>query len=53
MSVPAHAGESTHQSDQVIVCESGATSQGGVETSSAFAVRVPTGTPVPDGCRDG
>ena len=39
--------------DSVIVCESGTISHGGVDTSSAFAVRVPAGTPVPPGCRSG
>ena len=38
----------------VIVCESGVVSQdGGVETSSAIAVRAPDGTEVPPGCRGG
>jgi hypothetical protein len=37
----------------VLVCESGTQSNGGVDTSSAVAVRVPAGTPVPPGCRLG
>jgi len=37
----------------VLVCESGTTSSDGVTTSSAVAVRVPAGTPVPPGCRLG
>lgn len=37
----------------VIVCQSGTVSRGGVDTSSAVAVRVPSGTPVPPGCREG
>jgi hypothetical protein len=37
----------------VLVCESGTQSSGGVDTSSAVAVRVPAGTPVPPGCRLG
>jgi len=37
----------------VLVCESGTQSNGGVETSSAVAVRVPAGLPVPPGCRLG
>ena len=43
----------TRSSDRVIVCESGTSSRGGVETSSAVAVRVPKGAPVPPGCREG
>jgi len=38
-------------SSRVLVCESGAQTHGDVETSSAVAVRVPEGTPVPPGCR--
>ena len=50
----AQASESTHSTGPVIVCESGVVDHGnGVETSSAVAVRVPDGTPVPEGCRDG
>ena len=37
----------------VLVCESGTTGSGGVTTSSAVAVRVPAGTPIPPGCRLG
>jgi hypothetical protein len=40
-------------SDLVLVCDSGTSSSGGVATSSAVAVRVPAGTPVPPGCRVG
>jgi hypothetical protein len=43
----------TGSSDRVIVCESGTSSSGGVDTSSAVAVRVPAGTPLPPGCREG
>ena len=43
----------TGSSDRVIVCESGTSSSGGVDTSSAVAVRVPVGTPLPPGCREG
>jgi hypothetical protein len=39
--------------EQVIVCESGTVSSDRIETSSAVAARVPAGTPVPPGCRDG
>jgi hypothetical protein len=37
----------------VIVCESGVVSHGGIDTSSAVAIRVPVGTAVPPGCRSG
>lgn len=38
----------------IIVCESGNQADGaGVSTSSSIALRVPTGTPVPEGCRLG
>jgi hypothetical protein len=50
---PAGARAGTHATDRVIVCESGVVSQGGVDTSSAVAVRVPADTPVPAGCREG
>ena len=43
----------TGSTDRVVVCESGISSSGGVDTSSAVAVRVPAGTPVPPGCREG
>jgi hypothetical protein len=50
----AQAGEGTHSPDRVIVCESGViTHGGGVETSSAVAVRAADGTPVPEGCQEG
>ena len=39
--------------ERVIVCESGTVSSDGIETSSAVATRVPAGTPVPPGCREG
>ena len=53
---PARGGSGTTRSassDVVLVCESGTSSSGGVATSSAVAVRVPAGTPVPPGCREG
>jgi hypothetical protein len=38
----------------ILVCESGTvTHAGGVETSSAVALRVPAGSPVPPGCHLG
>lgn len=38
----------------IIVCESGNQTDGaGVSTSSSVALRVPTGTTVPEGCRLG
>ena len=49
----AGARESTHAPDRVIVCESGVISHDGVDTSSAFAVRVAADEPVPAGCREG
>ncbi|MEX0665821.1 MAG: hypothetical protein WD598_13785 [Acidimicrobiia bacterium] len=52
-STPAGAREGRDASDRVIVCESGVVSQGDVDTSSAFAVRVAADTPVPAGCREG
>jgi hypothetical protein len=36
----------------ILVCTSGTFSNGGIETSSSVAVRVPVGTPVPPGCRE-
>jgi hypothetical protein len=36
---------------QLLVCESGAVTQGDVHTSSAVATRVPEGTAAPPGCR--
>jgi hypothetical protein len=36
---------------QLLVCESGAVTQGDVHTSSAVATRVPEGTVAPPGCR--
>ena len=53
---PARRGSGTTRSgssDFVIVCDSGTSSSGGVDTSSSVAVRVPVGTPVPPGCREG
>jgi len=49
----ARAGRGALGDGTVIVCESGTVSRGGVDTSSAFAVRVPAGTAVPPGCRGG
>jgi hypothetical protein len=46
---PAVSGGPGH--DRVLVCESGIRSHEGVRTSSAVAVHVPAGTPVPPGCR--
>ena len=39
--------------EEIVVCESGPVTHGGVTTSSASAARVPAGTPVPEGCRIG
>jgi hypothetical protein len=49
----ARSGSGATGDGTVIVCESGTVSHGGVDTSSAVAVRVPAGTPVPPGCREG
>ena len=49
----ARSGRGAAGAGLVIVCESGTISHGGVDTSSAVAVRVPAGTPVPPGCRNG
>ena len=45
---PGGGGGST---GQLLVCESGAVTQGDVHTSSAVATRVPEGTAAPPGCR--
>ncbi len=49
----AHTGRGAAGDGTVIVCESDTVSHGAVDTSSAVAVRVPAGTPVPPGCRSG
>ncbi len=53
---PAPHGTSTSTGlaagEVILVCSSGQVSNGGVDTSSSVAVRVPAGTPVPPGCRE-
>ena len=48
-----HAMRSSVGNDVVVIGDAGTLSNGGVDTSSAVAVRVPNGTPVPPGCRSG
>ena len=51
---PSRAGSTGAASgERIVVCESGTVSRGGVDTSSAVVVRLPAGTPVPPGCREG
>lgn len=45
------SASSSPAAQEIIVCVSGTVDQGGVETSSSVASRVPAGTPVPEGCK--
>lgn len=45
-------GGSAPASEMVVICESGVVDHGnGVETSSQVAIKLPAGSPVPEGCR--
>src|SRR5215510_118312 len=39
------------QDEIIVVCESGTVTQDGIETSSSVAMRLPAGSPIPEGCR--
>jgi hypothetical protein len=47
-------GADVNTADEIIVvCDSGTSSSGGIDTSSSVAIRLPAGSPVPDGCHLG